>query len=437
MAVPTTEAHEDIRRCRLLDECSEEPAFTTRTFLSPPMHDVHRHLRQWMEASGMTVSVDAAGNLRGLYAASPSAAYPSEAAASRLFIGSHLDTVPRAGAFDGVLGVVLAVALVESLGGRRFPFAIEVVGFSEEEGVRFAMPFIGSRALTGALDAATLEARDVHGRSIGDAIRDYGLDPSRVAEARASGDALGYLEFHIEQGPVLDTLGLPLGIVTAIVGQSRFAVSFTGAANHAGTTPMTARRDALAAAAEWILAVERIARDTPGLVATVGRVEATPGAINVIAGSCVASLDVRHADDAVRAVAVRQLVARADDIAATRGIDVQWETRLDQASTPMDPSLIALLDRAVLDRAVLDRAVLEQAVASTGATAHPGAVHHLASGAGHDANVMATRMPAAMLFLRSPGGISHHPDEAVREDDVAAALAAGRRFLDLLAERPR
>jgi allantoate deiminase len=403
-----TEAQEVIRRCRLLAECSEEPGVTTRTFLSPPMRDVHRHLRQWMEAGGMTVSVDAAGNLRGLYPASVS----GTAHAARLFIGSHLDTVPRAGAFDGVLGVVLGVALVESLGGRHLPFAIEVVGFSEEEGVRFGVPFIGSRALTGGLDDDTLGVSDARGRSIGDAIRDYGLDPSRVGEAQASGGALGYLEFHIEQGPVLDILGLPLGIVNAIVGQSRFDITFTGAANHAGTTPMTARRDAVAAAAEWIVAVERTARDTDGLVATVGRLEATPGAVNVIAGSCVASLDVRHPDDAVRAAAVGRLMAHAQEIAASRGIGVRWDTRLDQASTPMDPTLVALLDKAVLPPA-----------------------HHLSSGAGHDAMIMATRMPVAMLFLRSPGGISHHPDEAVREDDVAAALAAGRQFLELLAER--
>jgi allantoate deiminase len=407
-SVAPTEAQEVIRRCRLLAECSEEPGVTTRTFLSAPMRDVHGHLRQWMEASGMTVSVDAAGNLRGFYAASSPG---TVADAPRLFIGSHLDTVPRAGAFDGVLGVVLGVALVESLGGRRFPFAIEVVGFSEEEGVRFGVPFIGSRALVGGLDDETLGVSDARGRSIGDAIRDYGLDPSRVGEAQASDDALGYLEFHIEQGPVLDTLGIPLGIVTAIVGQSRFDVTFSGAANHAGTTPMTARRDAVAAAAEWIVAVERTARDTVGLVATVGRVEATPGAVNVIAGSCVASLDVRHADDAVRADAVGRLVARAQEIAESRGIDVRWDTRLDQASTPMDPSLVALLGQAVLPPP-----------------------HHLSSGAGHDAMIMATRMPVAMLFLRSPGGISHHPDEAVREDDVAAALAAGRQFLELLAE---
>jgi len=246
--VAATEAQEVIRRCRLLADCSEEPGFTTRTFLSAPMHDVHRHLRQWMEASGMTVSVDAAGNLRGLYpaasppappGAAPAAYVPGAAHAARLFIGSHLDTVPRAGAFDGVLGVVLGVALVESLGGRHFPFAIEVLGFSEEEGVRFGVPFIGSRALTGGLDKEALSVRDAQGRTIGDAIRAYGLDPSRVADAQAGGGALGYLEFHIEQGPVLDTLGAPLGIVDAIVGQSRFAVTFTGAANDG--TPGCAR----------------------------------------------------------------------------------------------------------------------------------------------------------------------------------------------------
>ncbi len=406
----TTKARDVVRCCRLLANYSEEPGFTTRTFLSPPMRNVHAHLTPWMEASGMTVGVDHAGNLRGVYAA-------SSPAAPRLFIGSHLDTVTHAGAFDGVIGVVLAVALIDLLGGQRLPFTIEVVGFSEEEGVRFGVPFIGSRALTGSLDEDLLGRRDAEGRSVADAIHDYGLDPSCVGQARANGDALGYVEFHIEQGPVLDNLGLPLGIVDAIVGQSRLAVAFSGAANHAGTTPMNARRDALAGAAEWIGAVEGLARDTPGLVGTVGQIRALPGAVNVIPGICETGLDVRHADDAVRSAAVASLVERARAIASRRGLDVQWDVRLEQPSTAMSPPLIAMLERAV---------------------AHSGfPVHHMSSGAGHDAMIMAGRMPAAMLFVRSPGGLSHHPDETVVEDDVAAALGAGRQFLEEVARSGR
>ncbi|MGH9348528.1 MAG: Zn-dependent hydrolase, partial [Vicinamibacterales bacterium] len=283
-------ARDVIQRCRVLAGFSEEPGHTTRTFLSAPMRDVHAHLTAWMTELGMTVHVDAAGNLRGLYAASCPAA-------RRLYIGSHLDTVPRAGAFDGVLGVVMGVALVDLLNGERFPYAIEVVGFSDEEGVRFGVPFIGSRALAGTVDETLLARRDAHGRSVADAIRDYGLDPREVGRAAADASALGYLELHIEQGPVLDTLGVSLGIADAIVGLTRVEATFTGAAGHAGTTPMQARRDALAGAAEWIGGVEREAHTTPGLVATVGRIEARPGAWNVIAGACAATLDVRHADD--------------------------------------------------------------------------------------------------------------------------------------------
>jgi allantoate deiminase len=399
-------AREAVRCCRSLAEYSEEPGVTTRTFLSAPMRDVHAHLTRWMERSGMSVGIDHAGNLRGVYPA-------SSPTASRVFIGSHLDTAPRAGAFDGVLGVVLAVALVDLLEGQPLPFTIEVVGFSEEEGVRFGVPFIGSRALVGSVDEELLGQRDAKGRSVSDAIRDYGLDPSCIGQARAAEDAIGYVEFHIEQGPVLDTLALPLGIVDGIVGQSRLAVVFTGAANHAGTTPMHARRDALACAAEWIGAVEEMAHSTPGLVATVGRMHARPGAVNVIPGSCDASLDVRHADDGVRRAAVATLTEVARAIASRRGLEVQWDTRLDQPATAMSPPLVAML---------------EQAVTRSGSP-----VHHMSSGAGHDAMIMASRMPAAMLFVRSPRGISHHPDESVAEDDVAAALVAGQQLLQELA----
>src|SRR5215213_3938724 len=260
--------------CRLLAGFSQETGRTTRTFLSPPMRDVHTHLGSWMQRSGMSVQVDSVGNLRGVYPA-------SSPGRPRLFIGSHLDTVCDAGAFDGVLGVVLAIALVDLLQHRQLPFSIEVVGFSEEEGVRFGVPFIGSRALAGTLDDQLLGRVDPSGKSIVDAIRDYGLDPSRIPDARFGDQSLGYLEFHVEQGPILDNLAVPLGIVTAIVGQSRLAVTFTGSANHAGTTPMHARRDAVAGAAEWVGAVEALARRTSGLVATVGRLRAWPGITNV------------------------------------------------------------------------------------------------------------------------------------------------------------
>jgi allantoate deiminase len=405
--MPIDMARDVVRWCRELADCSEVAGVTTRTFLSPPMHEVHSRLTRWMQRLGMSVHVDAVGNLRGLYPAAP---HPLTDAPRRLIVGSHLDSVPRAGAFDGVLGVVLAIALVERLGGRRLPCAIEVIGFSDEEGTRFGVPFIGSRALVGSLDPATLESVDAHGSRILDAIRDYGLDPGGIGEARAADDAIGYLEFHIEQGPVLEALHLPLGVVDAIAGQSRWDITFTGHANHAGTTPMTFRRDALACAAEWIGTVEREAQAVSGLVATVGRIDAQPGASNVIAGCCTTSLDVRHGSDDIRHAAVGRLIDGARQAGVRRGIEVACAPRLDQPTVLMDAALVASLDRAVVIRG------------------YP--LHHMPCGAGHDAMVMAERMPAAMLLLRSPGGISHHPDEAVIDSDVAAALDVGVAFLE-------
>jgi len=353
----------------------------------------------------MSVHVDAAGNMRGHYGG-------ARADAPKLIVGSHLDTVPHAGAFDGILGVVLGVALVKALDGRRLRFGIEVVGFSEEEGVRFGFPFIGSRALVGSLDDALLARRDAHGVSVADAIRAFALNPAAIGDARVNGLPLGYLEFHIEQGPVLESLNIPLGVVTSIAGQSRLEVKFEGKANHAGTTPMHLRRDALAGAAEWIGAVEREAAAVPSLVATVGKIEAEPGAGNVIAGSVRTSLDVRHTKDEVRAAAVKHLLDAAQQIAARRDLVASSELRLDQAAVAMDARLIEMLGCAARDGGYPE--------------------HRMHSGAGHDAMVMAERMPSAMLFLRSPGGISHHPDEAVLEADVAAALATGLHFVNQL-----
>jgi len=313
-----------------------------------------------------------------------------------------------------VLGVVLAIALVNILARRHLNYRIEVVGFSEEEGVRFGVPFIGSRALVGTAGEELLSSRDGDGVRVLDAIRAFGLDPSRIGEARVADGAIGYLEFHIEQGPVLESLDLPLGVVEAIAGQSRIDVVFEGKANHAGTTPMNLRRDALAGAAEWVCKVESVAQATPGLVATVGRLQVQPGAGNVIAGHAMASLDVRHKDDALRKEAVASFLKCASEMAIRRGLSVSWESRLDQASVAMDAWLVETLKHSVR---------------------HAGyPVHQMVSGAGHDAMIMAGRMPVAMLFVRSPGGISHHPDESVRPEDVAAALAAGKQFLEKLQE---
>ena len=406
----TEQAGEVIRWCRRLAKLSEDPNAITRTFLSRPMRDVHTSLAAWMAKLGMSVRVDAAGNLRGVYP--PGRAQAPASAVPRFYIGSHLDTVPNGGAFDGVLGTVLGIALVELLGARRFAFAIEVIGFSEEEGVRFGAPFLGSRALAGTFDSTLLDRTDERGRSVRESIRHFGLDPGRIPDAEAPAGALGYLEFHIEQGPVLENLNLPLAVVDVISGQSRAELTFDGVAGHAGTTPMHMRKDAIQGAAAWIVEVERLALATPGLVATVGKISVTPGAGNVVPGRATASIDVRHADDRIRTESAARLAKAAEEIASQRGLKMTWEPRLDQASIAMDDSMAAMLERA------LER---------TGAPRY-----RMSSGAGHDAMVLAAKMPAGMVFIRCEGGISHHPAENVRDGDVAAALDAGVAFLNEL-----
>ncbi len=397
-----TRAETVIARCRQLALLTDVPGTTTRLFLSPATHEAHALLRGWMEAAGLAVTVDALGSLRGLYAG-------EEPDASRLLLGSHVDTVPDAGAFDGVLGVLLGLALIEQLHGERLPFAIELIAFSEEEGVRFSKPFLGSLAVTGQLDAAALARQNAAGVTIAQAVRNFGLDPSALAEAALHSATFAFVEFHIEQGPVLQSLGRPLGVVEAIAGQSRYGLRFSGQANHAGTTPMALRRDALAAAAAWMVEVERLARATPGLVATVGQVSVKPGAINIVPGETAVTLDLRHANDAVRTEAVRALLQMAGRQAEDRGVACEITLLHEQAAMAMDASLITSLLEAAA------RAGL--------------ACDTMTSGAGHDAMILAPYVPTAMLFLRSPSGISHHPDETVLVDDVEAALATGMELL--------
>jgi allantoate deiminase len=401
-ATPTDRAARIIARCRDIAACTEVQGEITRLFLTPPMHKVHALLRDWMEAAGMTVRIDAIGNLRGLW--------PGLVPGSpRLLIGSHLDTVPNAGAFDGILGVVLGVAIIEELKGRHLPFAIEVIGFSEEEGIRFSKPFLGSLALVGKLNADTLARTDRNGVSVAEAIRAYGLDPAQLPAAALDNETSAYFEFHIEQGPVLENEDASLGIVEALVGQTRMELIFAGQANHAGTTPMHLRHDALAAAAEWIVAVEDYACSHNGLVATVGKLEAAPGAGNVIAGEVTASLDIRHADDSVREASVIAILKLAETAATRRGTHVTSSKQLEQPAVPLDARLAALLS---------------QAAARAGFPAR-----RMTSGAGHDAMILAPIVPSAMLFLRSPGGLSHHPDETVLPQDVEAALTTAMEFL--------
>ena len=402
-------AREVVARCQKLAEFSEDVGSTRRTFLSPPMRDCHREIATWMEELGAKVTIDAAGNLHGLY--------PANAAnAPQLLIGSHLDTVPDAGAYDGVLGVVLAIAVLQGLGARRLPFAIEVIGFSEEEGVRFGAPFIGSRALVEGLDEDLLGRRDRQGISVRRAIENFGLNPEEIAQAAMKDNTLAYLEFHIEQGPVLEKLGRPLASVEAIAGQSRTQLVFLGRANHAGTTPMNLRYDAIAGAAEWISSVEISAQNIAGLVATVGQIEAKPGAANVIAAEARLSLDVRHRSDQVRVKAVADLTRRAEEIAQRRRLSLKTHTLMDQPSVLMDQFLVGQI---------------EAAIRSCGCE-----VYRMVSGAGHDAMVLAEKIPAAMIFLRSLDGVSHDPAESVKVEDVAKAIECGVALLDQLAASP-
>lgn len=370
------------------------------------MRECFREISAWLEPLGVAVRMDAAGNLRALYAA-------ADSNAPRLLIGSHLDTVPDAGAYDGILGVVLAIALLSALNGRKLAFAIEVIGFSEEEGVRFGVPFLGSRALVGRLDEDLLCRQDEQGISIREAIERFGLPPAEIPRAAMQEEnVLGYVEFHIEQGPVLENLKCPLAAVEAIAGQTRLEFTFVGRNNHAGTTPMNLRYDAIAGAAEWISSVERRAQRTLGLVATVGTLQVKPGATNVIAGEARLSLDVRHKADRIRNTAVGYFIRQAEEIARRRGLRAKCNVLVDQRAVLMDQFLVDQID---------------QAIGETGCTPQ-----RMVSGAGHDAMILAERIPCAMIFLRTPGGISHDRAESVALNDVAQAIDCGSHLLDQL-----
>ena len=398
-----------VARCRALAAISEEDGRLTRPYASPAMARANAMVGGWMAEAGLEVSTDAAGNL----CASRPGRDPS---AGTLLLGSHLDTVRDAGAFDGPLGVLAAIAALARLRdeGRGLPFAVDVLAFADEEGLRFGTAYLGSRAVAGTFDPALLELTDADGVTLGEALAAFGGDPARLGSAARRGrPLLGYCEVHIEQGPVLENLDAPVGVVSAIAGATRAEVRFAGQAGHAGTVPMDARRDAACAAAELVLAVEAAGRGTPGLVATVGRLTALPGAPNVVPGAAVASIDVRHADDAVRRRAVEGLQDQARAIAERRGLEVTWDARLDSPAVAMDPALTEHLAAAVADLG-LD-------------------VLHLPSGAGHDGVALAPLTGIAMLFVRCAGGVSHHPAESVAEADVAVALAVLDGFLRRLA----
>jgi len=399
-----------MQRCAELARLTDEPGQLTRTFASPAMRRANKLVGAWMREAGMKTRVDAIGNLIGHYAG-------QKPGAKTLLLGSHLDTVRNAGKFDGPLGVILAIACVGNLYRQkvRLPFAIEVVGFADEEGVRFRTAYLGSKVLAGCFDERDLRRKDANGVTMADAIKRFGSDPAKLKSARLNPQKLlGYVEAHIEQGPVLEQKNLAIGVVTAIAGQSRFNLSFIGRAGHAGTVPMDLRRDALGAAAEFILAVEKFARKTNGLVATVGQIHIEPGTSNVIPGTAGLTLDVRHQKDSIRLASCTALRKLARRIAGARQIKVVWQTIQRTVSVPCSPRLSRRLKRAV--------------------QRHQREVIALPSGAGHDAAVLAQITPAAMLFVRCQGGVSHHPAESVKSADVHAAIEVLEDFIQTLAK---
>ena len=400
-------------RCDELAALTEEPGMITRRYGTPQMRAAMTRVAWWMGDAGMAVREDAIGNLIGVYPADP-----ASTETRRFILGGHLDSVRAAGRYDGILGVLSGIAVVERLhaAGERLPFAVEVVAFIEEEGLRFHSSFIASRAYAGIPIAGQLDYTDDDGVTLASAIRAYGGDPDAIpAGANASGELIGFLEAHIEQGPVLEREGLPVGVVTSIVGSTRATIHVAGMAGHAGTVPMALRRDALAAAAELVLAIESVGRETPGLVATVGQLAVAPGASNVIPGSVEATLDLRHADAAVRQHAYEAIQARGREIAQARGVEIGWTTVAGYEATPCDPNLMRLLSEAIADAGIRPLA--------------------LPSGAGHDAISMAHIAPVAMLFVRCEGGISHNPAEAVDVTDVAVAIRVLEGFLRRVANQ--
>ena len=391
-----------MERCDVLAGCTEEPGRITRPFASEAMRQAHQHVREWMGKAGMTVTRDNVGNLRGRYEGT---------GPETLLLGSHLDSVRDAGKFDGPLGVMVAIAAVQRLhdAGRRLRFGFEVLAFADEEGLRFGSTYLGSRALVGRLGEDDLRRTDAGGMTMAEAIRAFGGDPARIGEDRWSGERpLGYVEVHIEQGPVLEKLGLPVGVVSAIAGQSRYELTFTGEAGHAGTVPMAQRRDALVGASIFVEAVDTV-REEPALVATVGRLSVRPGAANVIPGEVTLSLDVRSPDDEQREVQCKHLLDLAGEIARHRKLDLTVSPVGERSAVTCSPLITAPLREAIGDRAV-----------------------DVASGAGHDGVYMSEITDIGMLFVRCKGGISHNPAESVTEADVAVAIDVLSRFLELL-----
>ena len=393
-----------LARADELAAISEEPDRLVRRCATPALTQAADLVAGWMEAVGLSVRRDAVGNVLGR----------TRGDEPPFVLGSHLDTVPNAGRYDGPLGILVALAVVERLaaGGTQPAVPLEIAAFADEEGTRFGTAYLGSAAYTGAFEREWLDLADVDGITLAEAISAAAGDPETVVALPAP-QLAGYLEVHIEQGPVLEREALSVGVVSAIAGQSRVRIVVRGEAGHAGTVPMAARRDALAAASEMVLAVEHVGRSTEGLVATVGALSLSPNVGNVVPGEVRMLLDVRHADDDARGRAVDAIRTEVERIASARGVETAWTLRYDTPAVELTPEL---------------RRRLEAAIEAAG---HP--VRSLVSGAGHDAVVLSRICPAAMLFVRCAGGISHDPRESVEEADVAVALDVVERFVRGLA----
>lgn len=386
-----------IEMAEALAQWSEAPPGLTCTYLSAPHRAVAAQLRDWMQAAGLQAEIDAVGNVVGRLGGPPGA--------KSLLLASHYDTVRNAGKYDGRLGILAALLVAEHLhtNGEKLPFALEVIAFAEEEGVRFSTPYIGSSAIAGRFDPAWLQQQDSSGARLRDVMQHAGGDPSAIAGlARRGENLLGYIELHIEQGPVLLNENLPVGIVSSIAGAVRCAVTVTGSAGHAGTVPMQLRHDAAAAAAEIVLAVEKRCSDTPTLVGTVGQLSVPDGAINVIPARCELSLDIRAAEDAMRDAALADIVAEMNRIAQRRGVGIETRELLRTPAVPCATHLQNMLAEST------ERAGIR--------------ARYLPSGAGHDALMFHGLTDIAMLFVRcGNGGISHSPLESVTAEDAGVA----------------
>jgi allantoate deiminase len=391
-----------MQRLTELATASDSPDGLTRLFLSPTHGKAIGMVERWMRMAGLTTHRDAIGNLVGR----------TETPGPVLMFGSHIDTVRDAGWYDGTFGVLAGIAALEQLNsvGEVLPFAVEVIAFGDEEGVRFPQTLSGARAVAETFDLAALAGLDENGISMAAALLAFGRDPENISKiARKRDDVLGYVELHIEQGPVLEAHDLPVGIVTAINGASRFRVTVSGAAGHAGTVPMAMRRDALAAASAMVLAIESIGCATPDLVATVGALRVHPGAPNSIPGRIVFSIDIRAPEDAARRNAVASVMVALREIADARGVAIDICQTHEAGAIECAPWLQKQLARAVEARGITPL--------------------HLPSGAGHDAMAVASLCPTAMLFVRCKGGISHAPEEFLSDRDAEITVSVLVEFL--------